>query len=192
MQRNTAIWFIPVIVFVCTLCLVSVSEAHLGFVHTPHQFSMGSPHVSKVPYPVFAMKFGKGFLNLSEAQKAQIREHYWEFLIRTAEIWYKLQSNHQDVLPEMRTTPKQILTSEQAEKLQKRKNTGRMLFRLKAGLQDLMLAQNTTNLKTSPQIQTVITEGSVILDQERPVKVAQENVGLFSKQYLQQLQILRL
>lgn len=199
MKRNNGLWKILGIVFGCTLFIISMRGAQPEHVHSPHPFSMQPSHGFK-PWMgssghVFAGNFHRGFhwkgLELSEAQKTQMREQFWEFLNNSAENWDKGQVVRQNGLSEMRKAPDRILTPEQLEKLFQHKATILMLIKLKAEFERLLLSPEIPEIKNLQPRQTAIIETDVTFEHERPAMIAQKSKVLPTKPCLHILQILR-
>jgi hypothetical protein len=175
-------------------------EAQPEHVHSPHPFSMQPSHGFKLwmgsPGHVFAGNFHRGFhwkdLELSEAQKTQMHEQFREFLINSAENWYKEQVVRQDGLSEIRKAPDRTLTPEQREKLFQHKATVLILIKLKAEFERLLLSLEIPEIKNLQLRQTAIIETDVTFEQIHLETFAQVSATLFPRQYLHELQVLRL
>jgi hypothetical protein len=199
MKQHNGLWITLGIIFGCTLLFVSMIGAQPGHVHSPHQFLRQTPHGLKpwmgFPNRVFFGKPDRGIIGkrlvLSEDQKAQMREQFREFLLNSAENWYKEQVVRQDGLSEMHKAPDRILAPEQLEKLFQHKATMLMLIELKAEFERLLLSSVIPEIKNLQLRQTAIIETDVTFEHERPAMIAQKNKALPTKPCLHILQILR-
>ena len=178
MRRNDGLWEMMGIVIGWTLLLVLMVGAQPGNALTPL-------HPFHTPYGVTHCK---GFPGRDFAGKPELRSN----LGNTAEIRQELEFT-QPILPSARRhAAKGVFTPEQLEKLLARRVVARMLHRLSAESQKLLLTPETPELKTLLQVQAAIAKKNVTLEKEPFENFAQARTTLTPKQYLQELQTLRL